>query len=174
MKPTLPLPRLATIVALALVALSVPLSGCVASAKFYSKTGAEYVPLTHRAVRCDEGEVDAVLAAGGLPIGTISARSLAVIATSDDVVEKALRNAARSGGTHAVLTERGMESFTVTNPGRVEKRCVRDGDVVDCQRTFTPPTQTTYEKPTAKLVVFRVPPERWAALPPTLRPVPAP
>ncbi|APR76511.1 Hypothetical protein A7982_01858 [Minicystis rosea] len=162
------------VAAATVVSLAAPLAGCVASAKFYSKTSAEYAPLVYRAVRCDEGEVNAVLAAGAMPIGTISARSLAVIATNDDLFEKALRTAGKSGGTHVVLTERGLESFTVTNPGTVEKRCVRNGDMIDCQRTFTPPTQTTYEKPTAKFVVLRVPPERWAALPPALRPAAAP
>ena len=175
MNPTRPAPFRKTTAALllSLAALGAPLSGCAASAKFYSKTGAEYDALVHRAVRCDEGEVNAVLAAGGMPIGTIATRSLTVLATSDDLFEKALRTAARNGGTHVVLTERGIESFTVTNPGRVEKRCVNDGYAIDCQRTYTPPTQTTYEKPTAKFIVLRVSPERWGALPPSLRPAAA-
>ncbi|MFT3775175.1 MAG: hypothetical protein QM820_58250 [Minicystis sp.] len=176
MTPRLPAPLRKTTAALvlSLAALGAPLSGCVASAKFYSKTGAAYAPLVYRAVRCEEGEVPAVLAAGGMPIGTIAARSITVTATNDDLFEKALRAAGQNGGTHVVLTERGIESFTVTNPGTVQKRCVQTGDAVDCQRTYTPPTETTYEKPTAKFIVLRVPPERWGLLPPQLRPAAAP
>jgi hypothetical protein len=46
----------------------------------------------------------------------------------------------------------------------------REGEV-ECQTTYTPETTSTYEKPTAKFVVFRVPPPSWARLPESLRPV---
>lgn len=156
---------------IALLAIALfSLFGCAASAHFYSKTGRSFEAVTKRAVRCEENEVAAVTAAGGEPIGTISAAALSVQATDEDVAEKAYKTAAKNGGTHVLLTEKGIDYFTVTTPGQKEKNCTDNGETVDCKTTYTEPTTSVYEKPTAKFVVFRVPAENWAKLPPQLRP----
>jgi hypothetical protein len=146
---------------------------CAATATFHSKNGQTYAPLTERAVRCDEGEARTVVAAGGEVIGTITAKALSVRGDDDDVADKAAAVAAQSGGTHVVLTDKGVEYFTVTNPGVETKDCKKDGQDVDCQTTYTPATETTYEKPTASFLVFRVPLAGWDKLPETLRPAKA-
>jgi hypothetical protein len=154
--------------------LSVVLWGCAASAHFYSKNGQAYPPLTQQAVRCEENEIRAVIAAGGFPIGVVDARGLRIDATDNDLAYTAAKVAAKNGGTHVLLTEKGIETFTVTTPGQVQKQCQAGDGTVDCETTFTPPTTSTYEKPTAKFVVFVVPRQGWARLPPTLQPAAAP
>jgi hypothetical protein len=164
-----PLPALLSIAVLTLAGWLVP--GCAASAQFHSKTGKEFTPIVAQAVRCDEAEVGTVIAAGGILIGTIDARALAVRATDDDVADKAAKVAAENGGTHLVLTERDVESFTYTQPGHEDTECREVNGARDCRTTVTAPTQTTVDKPTAKFVVLRVPRQNWPQLPTTLRPV---
>lgn len=155
---------------LSFVAVAVALTGCAASARFYSKNGQTYPALTPRAVSLDEREVPLVTQAGGQAIGTISAHALSVQADDEDVAEKALKVAAKSGGTHVLRTEKGIESFTVTTPGQAQQDCVQTDQGMSCRTIVTAPTSTTYDKPTAKFVVFRVPAENWARLPAQLRP----
>jgi hypothetical protein len=143
---------------------------CMATAQFHSKTGRAFPPLTHQAVRCDEGEVTTVTAAGGEPIGTISGQGTSWQSTQDDIADKVAVVAAKSGGTHVLLTERGLDSFQVVNPGQESTECARDRALVQCQTTYVPPTTSTYVKPTAQFVVFRVPRENWEKLPLGLRP----
>ncbi len=145
-------------------------SGCATSARFYSKTGRKFTPVVEQAVVCNEQEADVVARGGGEPIGSIAARGLASGVTEEDVVEKAARVAAASGGTHVVLTERGVETFEFVHPETHERECTRSEDRVDCRTIERPATVTTVEHPTAKFVVLRVPPERWGALPEALRP----
>lgn len=154
------------------IALSLALSGCSARATFYSKTGAVYSALVPRAVRCDEGEAQAVVDAGGVAIGTIAAKSLRADTNNDDLWMKAMREAGKRGGTHVVLTEKGVDTFTVSSPAQVLKSCTRDRHSYECEKTYIPPSEETYERPTAKFVVFRVPPEAWGKLPDSLRPAP--
>lgn len=155
------------------VSLGVALAACAASAQFHSKTGRTYATLTERAVRVDEAEAKAVVAAGGEVIGTISARALSVRADDEDLADKAAEVAGDSGGTHVVLTEKGVEYFTAQTPGRSDAQCAGTDTTVDCTSTYTAPGSTTYEKPTAKFIVFRVPGQNWAQLPQSLRPLAA-
>jgi hypothetical protein len=158
----------------ATIALSMLLStGCAASAHFHSKTGARFEPLAEQAVRCSEDEANAVVAAGGFVIGTIDAKGTIAHASDDDVADRAVLVAARKGGTHVVLTDRGTETWVVNNPGTMRRDCVRGESEVDCVTTFTPPTQSTYEKRTARFVVFRLGPAAWSRLPQGLRPIAA-
>ena len=143
---------------------------CAATATFHSKNGRAYDRLTDRAVRCNENEAKTVVAAGGEAIGTIDARALSVRADDDDVADKAAEEAAKSGGTHIVLTDKGVEYFTVTNPAVEQRHCTKEGRDVDCETTETPATETTYAKPTASFLVFRVPLTGWEKLPDSLRP----
>lgn len=146
-------------------------TGCAASVHFYSKTGQEFPELTSHAVIIENNEVDAVRSAGGFPIGTESGEGLSVNSTQEDVSAKAALVAGRKGGTHILRTEQGIQELTVTNPGQAQKTCTGGDDRIDCTTTYTPPTSSTYDKPTAKFVVFRVAPENWGKLPQTLRPV---
>jgi hypothetical protein len=148
-------------------------SACASTAQFHSRTGQNYARLALKAVPCDEGDVQALQAAGGVPIGTIDAKALTVTASADDVADEATRVAAKRGGTHVLLTGRGEESFTYVQPGQERTQCQKIDGVLDCQRSFTPPTQTTVHEPTASFVVFRVPRQNWAQLPEGLRPVAA-
>jgi hypothetical protein len=153
-----------------IVAASLTLLGCAASAHFYSKNGQVYREVTGQAVRCEENEIHAVIAAGGFPIGVIDARGLSTRANEDDLADKAAKIAAKNGGTHILLTERGIDSFTVTNPEQKQRTCTRNDATVDCTTTYTAATTSIFEKPTAKFVVFVIPPERWPSLPPALQP----
>jgi hypothetical protein len=155
---------------IAIAALFVAAAGCAASASFHSKTGRAFPRVTPQAVKCDENEAKRVAAAGGEVIGTIDARALTVQATDEDLIDKAAVVAGNNGGTHLVLTDKGVEYFTVYNAGQERTQCAQGDGTVDCQTTYTPPTTSTYEKPTAKFVVFRVPQARWAELPDSLRP----
>ncbi len=157
--------RLATFATLLLA-----LASCAATATFHSRTGAEYPAVALRAIACTEDEARAVATAGGVPIGTIDAKALAVTATQNDLTDKAAKVAAERGGTHLVLTARGIESFTYTQPGQADTVCQHVEGGKDCQTTYTPPTETTVEKPTAEYVVLRIAPEKWSALPESLRP----
>lgn len=152
------------------ISLALVVSGCAATATFHSKTGASYAQLVPRAVRCDDGEARAALAAGGVVIGTVTAKALSVRATPDDVADKASLVAAEHGGTHFVITERGIDTMTVTHPATTDTQCVETDDASSCQTTSTGPTESTYEKPTASVVVIRVEPPAWTALPAQIRP----
>lgn len=152
------------------VALAPLVTGC-ASARFHSKTGEKYPPLATHAVHCDETEAKTVAEAGGLVIGTISGRALAVTSTHDDVSDKAQIVAARSGGTHLVLTEKGTDVFTTVHAGQTSTDCVRTPGTLECQTVSTPTTVTTQERAKARYIVFRLPRERWSALPENLRPI---
>lgn len=157
-----------TAVAVSLVALT----GCSASARFHSKNGRNYGPLTTTAVRCEENEAQLVSQAGGEVIGTISGKGLNVTSDQNDILEKAQVVAAKKGGTHIVLTEKGEQLFTVINPAQTKTDCVRTPGAIECQTVTTPVTTTTYSHPTASFVVLRLAPQRWASLPSPLRPVP--
>jgi hypothetical protein len=150
------------------------LSACAATATFHSRTGAEYAPVAIRAIACSEDEARSVAAAGGIPIGTVDAKALAVNATENDLTDKAAKVAADRGGTHVVLTARGIEWFTVLHPETTDTVCQHTQNGRECETTYTPASESTVEKPTAAYVVFRVPPEKWAALPELLRPVARP
>lgn len=155
------------------VILAFSLSGCVASAKFHPKTGQDFTPSVARAVRVEPAEVDAVVSAGGFPIGTISARALSTRANGDDIADKAAVVAAKSGGTHIALLETGVESYTYVQAGQVHSRCSRGDGTRDCETSFTPPVSTTVDNPTAEFEVYRVAPADWDRLPEMLRPVSA-
>lgn len=146
------------------------LAGCMASAQFHAKSGRDWQPLTRRAVLCNENEARAVTAAGGFPIGTITAKGLATDATPEDVADKAAVVAAKQGGTHIVRTEHGVEWFTTVHPAVTDRQCRHERHGVDCRETTTPSTTTTYSQPTAKFVVLRLPEQRWSGLPPELVP----
>jgi hypothetical protein len=148
------------------------LGACAATAQFHSKTGREYAAVAQSAVRCDEQEMPAVMNAGGMIIGTIDAHGMTLQATDGDVADKAAKVAAESGGTHVLLTEKGEEIYTQFNPAQTNTQCQSTDGAVNCQETYTPASTSTYTKPTAKFVVVRVPPENWAKLPETLRPIP--
>ena len=148
------------------------LTGCSASARFHSKTGRNYGPLTTTAVRCEEKEAQLVSQAGGEVIGTISGKGLTVNADQNDIIEKAQAVAAKKGGTHIVLTEKGEQLFTVYTPAQITTDCVRSPGAVECQTVATPATSTTYAHPTASFIVLRLDPARWATLPSQLRPAP--
>jgi len=162
--------RASTPVSLALVALPLLVGGCAASAHFYSKTGQEYGAIVKRAVICNESEAEAVARFGGEPIGSISAAGLSINATDDDLAEKAAAVAATRGGTHIVLTERGEDTFSTYHPATREKQCVWSNGIQDCTTTVQSERVTTRSQPTAKFVVLRVPFDRWALLPQSLRP----
>lgn len=146
-------------------------AGCAATARFHSKTGAVYPAVAQQAVVCNEQEADIVARAGGIPIGEVSGEGLAVNATEDQVVEKAAIVAGKKGGTHIVLTDRGEETFVYQNPATKERRCTWEQGVEVCDWVYMPATTSTRTEPTARFLVFRVPPEKWAALPQELRPV---
>ena len=79
--------------------------------------------------------------------------------------------AARSGGTHVVLTSRGVATFEQYNPETRDRRCTTNEYTTDCRTVVNPASVTTTEVPTAKYVVFRAGPELWASLPQNLRPM---
>jgi hypothetical protein len=151
--------------------LALLLCGCAARATYHSRTGQDYPRVAVQAIRCDDGAIAALTAAGGVPIGTVDAKSLRVNATDDDLDEKAAKEAAKHGGTHIVLTTRGFETMTYATPGQATTECVDRRDDSDCVSTVTQGTETTVVKPTARFVVFRVPSENWTRLPEVLRPV---
>ncbi len=157
---------------LALVGLA--LGGCSTSVRFHSKTGRTYEELTRTAVHCEENEAQIVSAAGAEVIGSISGKGLTTNADHGDILDKAQIVAARRGGTHVVLTEKGEDFFTVTKPAEVTTDCVRVPGAVECQTVATPATSTTYAKAKASFIVLRLAPERWGTLPPQLRPEPRP
>jgi hypothetical protein len=144
--------------------------GCTTSATFYSKTGRSFARATPRAVRCEPGEIKAVGAAGGFIIGTIAAKTLTGSATTDDMANDAAEEAARAGGTHILLTEQAIETFTTLTPAQETVDCSRGPGGEVCHREVRPETTSTYEHPTARFVVIRVPPENWGRLPEQLRP----
>lgn len=158
-------------IAIGAFALALAVTGCATSAHFHSKTGRAYVSVAAQAVRCDETEARTVAAAGAEVIGTISAKALAVTANDEDVADKAAVVAAKNGGTHIVLTDKGVEYFTVMTPGQTSTQCVRNGGELQCESTSTEATASTYAKPTAKFVVLRLAPEAWSRLPESLRPI---
>lgn len=146
-------------------------AGCAASAQFYSKTGQTFPEIAERAVICDESEADILARAGAQVIGTIAAQANVVTATDDDLTQKAAVTAARSGGTHVVLTSRGVATFDQYHPETRDRRCTTSEYTTDCRTVVNPASVTTTEVPTAKYVVFRAGPELWASLPPNLRPM---
>lgn len=146
------------------------LSGC-AGARFHSKTGRAFEPVTRTAVRCDEGEARLVAAAGGEVIGTIAGHAISVNQDHEDIADKAQIVAAKKGGTHVVLTEKGVDFFTYTTPAQSTTDCVAYPRAVECQTVSTPATTTTQSRAKATFVVLRLSPEKWAALPETLRPM---
>ncbi|MEO8876407.1 MAG: hypothetical protein ABI461_12530 [Polyangiaceae bacterium] len=147
-------------------------SGCAVSAQFHSRTGADYDAVAKQAIIVNEQEADVVGHAGGEVIGSISAQGMVPNATDDDVAEKSATVAAKKGGTHIVLTNRGAETFTQVNPATRERQCQWADGVEDCRTIYQPQTVSTRTEPTARFVVFRVPAARWAALPQSLRPIP--
>ncbi|MEO7113485.1 MAG: hypothetical protein ABI183_23805, partial [Polyangiaceae bacterium] len=156
------------------VALSALLvMGCAVSAQFHSRTGADYDAVAKQAIIVNEQEADTIAHAGGEVIGSISAQGMVPNATDDDVAEKSATVAAKKGGTHIVLTDRGEETFTQVNPATRNRQCQWVDGVEDCRTTYQPQTVSTSTEPTARYLVFRVPSQRWAALPAALRPVPA-
>jgi hypothetical protein len=144
--------------------------GCVASAQFHSRTGASYPRVARRAVLVSEADARAIVAAGGIVIGTISGKGMTVNSSQQDVADKAGSVAAESGGTHIVLTSAGVEQFENVTPATVNQTCTDTNDASTCTTTYTPETSSTYEKPTADYVVLRVAPQDWPRLPNELRP----
>lgn len=142
------------------------------NAQFHSRTGADYAAVAKQAIIVNEQEAQVVAQAGGEVIGSISAEGMVPNATDDDVTEKAAKVAAKKGGTHIVLTDRGEETFTYVNPATRDRQCQWVDGVEDCRTVYQPQTVSTRTEPTARFVVFRVPAQRWAALPQSLRPVP--
>src|SRR6185436_11511360 len=108
-----------------------------------SKTGAKYDQLASHAVHCDEQEAQVVAEAGGQVIGTVTGRALTSTATHDDVSDQAQLVAARSGGTHLVLTEKGTDVFTTVRAGQRTTDCVQYPDAIECKTVSTPATVTT-------------------------------
>jgi hypothetical protein len=149
---------------------AVALAACAAGAQFHSRTGADYPRVAVQALPCQEAQIELLTKAGGVPIGTIDAKAWRVDATDDDLDEKAAKEAADHGGTHIVLTTRGLDTMTYTQPGQTTTDCTHDGHEGECQTTTTDPTTSTVTKPTARYVVFRVPADGWAKLPELLRP----
>ncbi len=146
--------------------------GCGASAKCYSKNGQEYLRATEQAVLCTRRDLNALTRAGGLPIGVVSAEGLQYgNSTQEDVDAKAAVTAAQSGGTHVVVVSQGLETSYVQHAGTAQTNCKDGHSSTSCSTTYTPPSVSAHDRPVAKYEVYRVPSERWAKLPPQLRPV---
>lgn len=148
----------------------VAVSGCfgLASTEFHPKSAVHPGPVTERAVRFYEDDIDTLGDIGGEVIGTIGARGNA-FADQGTLADKAAAEAAENGGTHFVLTKRGAETFFIEHAGTASAQCDRYGN---CNGTYTEPTRTYFQKPTASYVVVRVAPRRWNELPKALRPEP--
>ena len=162
--------RPAVLVPLLLLLALISSTGCAATAQFHSKTGREFAPVARQAVVCTEQDVAAVVKAGGVVIGSVSAQAFALTATADDVTDKAARIAADSGGTHVLLTEKGVETYVHYRAAEKTTTCEATAHESKCKETYSPPSESTYTKPTERFVVFRVAPERWAMLADGLRP----
>ena len=158
----------------ALSALCVSLvcaAGCV-SATFHSKTGQNYPSLTPRAVvvaRATAVEASRQVESIGTIIGTISTDGTVDKETAD-LADKAADLAAKNGGTHVILSQEGTIDYTTYTPEHTTERCHDYDDGYKCRVSYHPASENTTSRPTADFVVVRVPPERWAQLPDTLRP----
>ncbi len=146
------------------------LAGCGGGVRFRSKTGRKHDRVAATAVRCEEPEAQLVVQAGGEVIGTITSKSRGM-ATHEDLAETAQKVAAKSGGTHIVLTEKGVDHFTTIRAGQTWTECVHVPGASDCQTVSTPTTTSTQELAKASFVVFRLSPLKWNDLPPALRPL---
>lgn len=153
-----------------LVFFLLSLTGCGGGVRFRSKTGRKHDRVAEAAVRCEEPEAQLVIQAGGEVIGTITSKSRGM-ATHEDLAETAQKVAAKSGGTHILLTEKGVDAFTTTHVGQTRTECVHVPGAVDCQTVSTPTTTSTHELAKASFVVFRLSPLKWNELPAALRPV---
>lgn len=142
------------------------LIGC-GSARFQSKTGRVFDRIAVQAVICDEAEATTVAESGGQIIGTIAGKA----GSTHAITGAAARVAAKNGGTHLVLTEKGTEHFTYVSPETSEIDCASQPGNVNCRQVTTPATTTTVTHATAQYIVFRLPQEKWEALPVTLQPV---
>jgi hypothetical protein len=143
-------------------------AGCV-SATFHSKTGQSYASLTSRAVAvADAGEARQVERIGTV-IGTISTDGTVDKRTAD-LADKAAEVAANNGGTHVILSQEGTIDYTTYTPEHTTERCRDYDDGYKCRVSYHPASEDTTSRPTADFIVVRVPPERWAELPDTLRP----
>ncbi len=145
-------------------------AGC-ASAEFHPRTAQHFGAVTPGAIRIYEDDVAALQRAGGRVIGSISARGNS-FANYEMLAEKAAEEAAEQGGTHFILTDRGVDYLYSTNPGHAQTNCTAQYNTAECNTTYTPPTTTAYAKPTSSFVVVRVAPESWGDLPGHLRPKP--
>jgi hypothetical protein len=155
-------------------ALLLSFAACLPTVRggFYSKNGRSYAPIAARAVIVDGDEEQAVLAAGGEIIGTISARAIMTTMNASDVASWAASLAARDGGTHLAVVEQGVVTTTYTNPATETRSCTRGDGTRSCETTSMPETTSSSDVPYAQFEVIRLPAERWAALPDGLRPSP--
>lgn len=158
---------------LSLLAILLPGTGCIASAEFTPRSAQRNPPTTERPIRVYEDDLGPLANAGGRVIGSISAKGNS-FASYETLTDRAATETAENGGTHFILTDKGMDYLFVTTEGQSDTKCTGSGDQVRCKSRYTPPETTAYEKPTAGFIAIRVPPENWSQLPPALRPALAP
>lgn len=152
-----------------LVALAVSLS-CLscAYAEFHPRSVVPRAQVTAQAMRIYEDDVQALRVAGAEVVGTVDASGSGSVVGQGQLAEKAADVAAENGGTHFLLTDRGVSHYFVTSSGSAETAC--SGGT--CSTSFTMPTTRDYPRQTAVYVVFRVNPDAWDKLPYVLRPSP--
>ncbi len=143
-----------------LLPLALLATGCMSA----TYRGSTVAPIADRAVVAPPG-------VPGERLGTIDTSGSAM-ASSGDLADRAAELAAVHGGTHVVLENSGVDTFTSTQPATESQTCTHDDttNTDNCTTTYTPETTTTTSIPYATYDVLRVPAERWAELPGALRP----
>jgi hypothetical protein len=120
-------------------------------------------PLLSTAVVAHRGDIEALVDAGGEPLGTMSARGNG-FAGHDDVQEEVQLEAAALGATHVILaaewsTADRTPDYYVTNCTSGTCTTSNAGGIA-------------FSRPSGGYVLARVPSERWRELPLALRPGP--
>lgn len=150
------------------------LGGCVSTtARFtpYSSTSLGQ-PVVRLARVIYAGDIPTLEAAGAQTIGYVAADGNA-FANYNDLARDAAEIGARYGGTHVYLYEARQNVNAYTTAGHAQSRSNVDAyGNVNTTTTYTPPQTHFYTTPSGSFVVIRVPPERWAELPPPLHPTP--
>lgn len=161
--------------ALLLLALSAPLA--LAAAGCHRATRAEFQPRSAQreeavavaAVQVYEDDVAALQAVGAKVLGAIDAASMSPYSGVGALAKRATQVAAESGGTHVLLTEKGLDEHFAQTPGTVHTRFNEDGSRTT---TVNAPQTLRTTTPKARFLVLRVAPDRWSELPAALRPAP--
>lgn len=115
------------------------------------------------------GDVPALAAVEGRPLGTLQVRGLRESVTQADLVRIARLEGAERGGTHVVRVERGAIAGETTVRGAGSATCWGQWCAASSSATAH-----TEQYAAATFLVIHVPADRWDELPRELRPQPRP